>query len=161
MDAVCRGLHRKQTCLLMIGKFVHQMINMITKTILLSVTLAFSGCSADWLYSNTTKAVLREVSKMVFTSALQSFTTDRKVDFGHAMAQGLWEQGSVAIDSGAVKRIANAWSADHLPKLALATSTAYQIASPKNSKQQAQVTDAIASAIDAAALHNEYPLPTK
>ena len=129
--------------------------------LLLPSLLLLTSCSTGWLESNTTKAVLREIGTMVFESALQSFTTDSKVDFGHSMAKGLWEQGAVAIDSGAIRRIANAWSADHLPKLAVATSTAYQIASPQTPKQQAQVTDAIASAIEAAALHNTYPLPTK
>jgi hypothetical protein len=120
-----------------------------------------SSCSMEWMQSNTTKAILREIGTMVFNSAVQSLTTDKKVDFGHSMAKGIWEQGAGAIDSGAVKRIANAWSADHLPKLALATSTAYQIAKPVNPKQKAQVADAIASAITEAALHSEYPLPTK
>lgn len=131
------------------------------RLLLLPLAFLLTSCSTEWMESNTTKAVLREIGTMVFNSAVQSLTSDSKVDFGHSMAKGIWEQGAGAIDSGAIKRIANAWSADHLPKLAVATSTAYQIASPKNSKQQVQVTDAIASAIDAAALHNEYPLPTK
>ena len=133
------------------------------KTLLLiPFIFIFSSCSTDWMYSNTTKAVLAEVSKMVFNAALQSFTTERKVDFGHAMAKGMWEQGSVAIDSGAVKRIANAWSADHLPKLSTEAYKAYAYASPKNPKQQAQVANAIASAIDTAATLNGYiALPTK
>lgn len=131
------------------------------KTLLLFPLLLLTSCSTEWLESNTTKAVLREIGTMVFNSAVQSFTTDSKADFGHSMAKGIWEQGAGVIDSGAIKRIANAWSADHLPKLAVATSTAYQIASPKNSKQKAQVTDAIASAIESAALYNTYPLPTK
>jgi len=133
------------------------------KTLLLLPSLfILSSCSTEWLGSNVTKAVLKEIGTIVFESALQSFTTESKVDFGHSMAKGIWEQGVGAINSGAVRRIANAWSADHLPKLAVATSTAYQIASPQTPKQQAQVTDAIASAIDLAATLNGYvPLPSK
>jgi len=132
------------------------------KTLLLLPSIfLLSSCSTGWLGSNTTKAVLREIGTMVFESALQSFTTDRKANFGHSMAKGLWEQGAGAIDSGSIRRIANAWSADRLQKLAVTTSTAYQIASPQTPKQQAQVTDAIASAIEAAAIYNGYPLPTK
>ena len=86
---------------------------------------------------------------MVFTSALQSFTTDRKVDFGHAMAQGLWENPQVT--AGSIKNIADAWSADYLPKLSTEAYKAYAYASPKNPKQQDQVTDAIATAISLAA----------
>lgn len=78
------------------------------------------------------------------------------MDFGHAMAKGMWEQGSVAVSSGAIRHIADAWSADHLPKLAVVASTAYGIASPQNPKQQAQVANAIASAIDKAATFNGY-----
>ena len=130
--------------------------------LLLPCVFLLSSCSMEWLQSNTTKAILDEIWSMIFKAALQSFSTDKKVDFGHAMAKGMWEQGSVAIDSGAVKRIADAWSADHLPKLAVATSTAYQIAKPINAKQKAQVADAIASAITEAALVNGcVALPTK
>ena len=122
------------------------------KTLLLLPCLfAFNGCSFDWLHSNTTKEVLKEIGTMVFNAAIQSLTTDTKADFGHSMAKGIWEQGSVAVSSGAIKRIADAWSADHLPKLAVATSTAYDIANPKTPKQQAQVADAIATAISLAA----------
>ncbi|NCU92316.1 MAG: hypothetical protein EBV44_10285 [Synechococcaceae bacterium WB7_1B_046] len=133
------------------------------KTLLLLPSLfILSSCSTEWLGSNVTKAILREIGTMVFESALQSFTTESKVDFGHSMAKGIWEQGAGAINSGAVRRIANAWSADRLQKLAVTTSTAYQIASPQTPKQQAQVTDAIASAIDLAATLNGYvALPTK
>jgi len=133
------------------------------KTLLiLPCVFLLSSCSTEWMQSNTTKAILDEIWGIIFKAAIQSFSTDKKVDFGHAMAKGMWEQGSVAIDSGAVKRIANAWSADHLPKLAVATSTAYQIAKPINSKQKAQVADAIASAITEAALVNGcVALPTK
>lgn len=122
--------------------------------LLLPIFFLFSGCSWEWLQSNTTKAILDEIWGVVFKAAIQSFSSDSKVDFGHAMAKGMWEQGSVAIDSGAVKRLANAWSADHLPKLAVAASTAYQIAKPLNSKQKAQVADTIAAAITEAALVN-------
>ena len=124
--------------------------------LLLPILFFFSGCSWEWMQSNTTKAVLDEIWGVVFKAAIQSFSSESKVNFGHAMAKGMWEQGSVAIDSGAVKRIANAWSADRLPKLATAASTAYQIAKPINSKQKAQVADAIAGAIDQAALLNGY-----
>lgn len=123
---------------------------MITKTLLLSLTLALSGCSTtDWLSSNTTKAVLREVGTMVFNSAVQSFTSESKADFGHSMAQGLWENPQVT--AGSIKRIADAWSADHLPKLSTEAYKAYAYASPKNPKQQVEVTDAIATAISLAA----------
>ena len=120
------------------------------KTILLSVTLALSGCSTtEWLSSNTTKAVLREVGTMVFNSAVQSFTSESKVDFGHSMAQGLWQNPQVT--AGSIKRIADAWSADRLPKLSTEALKAYAYANPQNPKQQAQVTDAIARAISYAA----------
>jgi len=122
------------------------------KTLLLLPSLfILSSCSTEWMSSNTTKAVLSEIGTVVFNAALQSFTTDTKADFGHSMAKGIWEQGSVAVSSGAIKRIADAWSADHLPKLAVAASTAYGIANPQTPKQQAQVADAIATAISLAA----------
>jgi hypothetical protein len=122
------------------------------KTLLLLPSLfILSSCSTEWMQSNTTKAVLSEIGTMVFNAALQSLTTDTKADFGHSMAKGIWEQGSVAVSSGAIKRIADAWSADHLPKLATTVSTAYGIASPQTPKQQAQVADAIATAISLAA----------
>ena len=130
---------------------------MNTKTLLLSATLVFGGCSTtDWLSSNTSKAVLAEIGNLVFTTALQSFSNSNKADFGHSMAQGLWENSASALTSGAVSRIAGAWSADHLPKLATTTSTAYQIANPKTPKQKGQVIDAIATAIDQAATYNGY-----
>jgi len=101
------------------------------------------------MQSNVTKAVLSEIGTMVFNAAVQSFTSDSKVDFGHAMAQGLWQNPQVT--AGSIKRIADAWSADHLPKLSTEAYKAYTYANPQNSKQQAQVTDAIASAISNAA----------
>lgn len=129
---------------------------MNTKTLLLSATLVFGGCSTtDWLSSNTSKAVLAEVGNIVFTTALQSFTSDSKTDFGHSMAQGLWANSASALTSGAVSRIAGAWSADRLPKLAVTTSTAYQIADPKTPKQKEQVIDTIATAINQAAAIRE------
>jgi len=129
---------------------------MITKTLLLSATLVFGGCSTtDWLSSNTTKAVLAEVGNLVFTTALQSFNNGSNSDFGHSMAQGLWANSASALTSGAVSRIAGAWSADHLPKLAVTTSTAYQIANPQTPKQKEQVIDVIATAISQAAVIHE------
>jgi hypothetical protein len=122
---------------------------MITKTLLLSLTLALSGCSTKWLESNTTKAVLSEIGTMVFNTAVQSFTSESKVDLGHSMAQGLWQNPQVT--AGSIKRIADAWSADRLHKLSTEALKAYAYANPQNSKQQAQVTDAIASAISHAA----------
>ena len=119
--------------------------------ILVPLLFVLTSCSTEWMSSNTTKAVLSEIGTMVFNAALQSLTTDTKADFGHSMAKGIWEQGSVAVSSGAIKRIADAWSADHLPKLATAASTAYGIANPQTPKQQAQVADAIATAISLAA----------
>ena len=101
--------------------------------------------------SNTTKVVLSEIGTIVFKAAIQSFTTDSKTDLGHSMAKGIWEQGSVAVSSGSIKRIADAWSSDRLPKLATAASTSYAIANPKTVKQQAQVADVIATAISLAA----------
>jgi hypothetical protein len=123
---------------------------MTTKTpLLLPILLIFSSCSTEWLESNTTKAVLSEIGTMVFNSAIQSFTSESKVDFGHSMAQGLWQNPQVT--AGSIKRIADAWSADRLHKLSTEALKAYAYANPKNSKQQAQVTDAIASAISHAA----------
>ena len=119
--------------------------------ILVPLLFVLTSCSTEWMSSNTTKAVLSEIGTLVFNAAIQSLTTDSKADFGHSMAKGIWEQGSVAVSSGAIKRIADAWSADHLPKLALAASTAYGIANPQTPKQQAQVADAIATAISLAA----------
>jgi len=122
------------------------------KTLLLLPSLfILSSCSTEWMHSNVTKAVLSEIGTMVFNAAVQSLTTDTKADFGHSMAKGIWEQGSVAVSSGAIKRIADAWSADHLPKLATTVSTAYGIANPQTPKQQAQVADAIATSISLAA----------
>ena len=119
--------------------------------ILVPLLFVLTSCSTEWMSSNTTKAVLSEIGTLVFNAAIQSLTTDSKADFGHSMAKGIWEQGSVAVSSGAIKRIADAWSADHLPKLALAASTAYGIANPQTPKQQAQVADTIATAISLAA----------
>jgi len=123
------------------------------KILILSSALTFGGCASmpDWIRSNTTKEVLIEIANIVFTTALQSFTNDSKVDFGHAMAKGLWSNSTVAINSGAVSRIANAWSTDHLPALATATSTAYKIADPKTPQQKELVINTIATAISQAA----------
>jgi hypothetical protein len=99
--------------------------------------------------SNTTKAVLSEIGTMVFNAAVQSFTSESKVDLGHSMAQGLWQNPQVT--AGSIKRIADAWSADRLHKLSTEALKAYAYANPQNSKQQSQVTDAIASAISHAA----------
>jgi hypothetical protein len=123
---------------------------MITKTpLLLPILLIFSSCSTKWLESNTTKAVLSEIGTMVFNAAVQSFTSESKVDLGHSMAQGLWQNPQMT--AGSIKRIADAWSADRLHKLSTEALKAYAYANPQNSKQQAQVTDAIASAISHAA----------
>ena len=122
------------------------------KTLLLLPSLfILSSCSTEWMGSNTTKVVLSEIGTIVFKAAIQSFTTDSKTDLGHSMAKGIWEQGSVAVSSGSIKRIADAWSSDRLPKLATAASTSYAIANPKTVKQQAQVADVIATAISLAA----------
>jgi len=120
------------------------------KTLLLLPSLfILSSCSTEWIQSNTTKAVLKEIGTMVFSAAVQSFTSESKVDLGHSMAQGLWQNPQVT--AGSIKRIADAWSADRLHKLSTEALKAYTYANPKNSKQQAQVTDAIASAISHAA----------
>ena len=120
------------------------------KTLLLLPCLfIFSGCE-PWIGSNVTKAILAEASTIVFNAAVDSFTSDFKVDLGHSMAKGIWEQGSVAINSGAIKRIADAWSADRLHKLSAATLTAYDLASPKTDKEKLQVANVIASSINKA-----------
>ena len=61
------------------------------KTLLiLPCVFLLSSCSMEWMQSNTTKAILDVIWTLIFKAAIQSFSTDKNVDFGHAMAKGMW-----------------------------------------------------------------------